>query len=179
MKKIRVIIGRILYGVIGTHMPVAHCFIKPVGWIAKMIRQISGQLILCKCGKNVNIYPKAKFSSQVELGDNSDIGLYARLNGKVVIGNDVIIGPELLVYTQNHNISKTDLAIKYQGVTEQEPVYIGDGCWICARAIILPGVRIGKGVVVAAGAVVTKDVPDYSVVAGNPARIVKRRESED
>lgn len=175
MRKIRIMIGRILYGILGTHLPVAHCFIKPLGWFSKYFRQMCGKMILEKCGKNVNIYPKAKFSSSVELGHNSDIGLAARLNGKVVIGNAVIMGPEVLVFTQNHNTSQTDIAIKYQGVTEEKPVYIGDGSWIGARAIILPGVHIGKGSVVAAGAVVTKNVPDYSVVAGNPARVVKQR----
>ena len=85
------------------------------------------------------------------------------------------MGPEVIIYTKNHRIDSMDTAIKYQGETEEIPVYIGDDCWICARSIILPGVKIGRGCVVAAGAVVTKDVPDYCVVGGNPASIIKKR----
>lgn len=169
------IIGKVLYHVIGTHLPSAHTLIKPIGIFSKRFRGLCGKLILCKCGKNVNIYPHGKFSSSVELGDNSDLGLRCQINGKVVIGNNVIMAPDVAIYTVNHNTARTDIPIKYQGNTEEKPVYIGDSCWICARVIILPGVKIGKGCVIAAGAVVSKDVPDYSVVAGNPAVIVKNR----
>ena len=157
------------------HLPVAHCIIKPIGKFSKAFRALCGRMILTRCGHNVNIYPKAKFSSKVELGDNSDIGFEAKLNGKVIIGNNVIMGPEVHVYTTNHNTSRIDIPIKYQGNTEERPVFIGDDSWICERVIILPGVHIGKGCVVAAGAVVTKDVPDYAVVAGNSAKVVKLR----
>jgi len=172
--KIKKILGRVLFAV-GGNLPQAHFFIKPIGIISKKFRGLCGKCILEKCGKNVNIYPKSKFSSRVELGDNSDIGYCARLNGKVIIGNDVIMGPEVVVYTINHSTDDTKIAIKYQGNTKEKPVVIGDGCWICARAIILPGVHIGKNAIVGAGAVVSKNVPDYAVVAGNPAVVKKIR----
>ena len=175
MRKIKIIIGRLLYSLIGRHLPVAHFIIRPIGIFSKKIRAFCGICILKKCGKNVNIYPKASFSSSVELGDNSDIGLAARINGKCIIGKDVIMGPEVVVYTTNHRTDRIDIPIKYQGNTDERPVVIGDGCWICSRAIILPGVTIGEGSVVAAGSIVTKDVPPFSIVAGNPARIVKKR----
>lgn len=175
MKKVKIIVGRILYTMIGKHLPVAHCFIKPIGLFSKKFRELCGKMILRECGKNVNIYPKAEFSSSVTLGDNSDIGYAARINGTCIIEKDVIMGPEVLIYTVNHASSRTDVAIKYQGLTEEKPVIIGEGSWICARAIILPGVCIGKNVIVAAGAVVSKSVPDYAIVAGNPAVVVKQR----
>lgn len=175
MGKIKKIYGRILYFILGRNLPPAHCIIKPIGFISKKIREYCGKLILTKCGNNVNIYPKSEFSSSVEIGNNSDIGYRARLNGKVIIGDNVIMGPEVIIYTKNHRIDSMDTAIKYQGETEEIPVYIGDDCWIYARSIILPGVKIGRGCVVAAGAVVTKDVPDYCVVGGNPASIIKKR----
>lgn len=168
-------IGKTLYALIGTHLPTAHCRIKFMGAFSKWFRAMCGKMILQKCGTNVNIYPKAGFSSSVELGNNSDIGLRCRLNGKVIIGDDVIMAPDVAVYTVNHNTSRTDIPIKYQGITEERPVTIGDGCWICTRVIILPGVSIGKGCVIGAGAVVTKSIPDYCVAAGNPAVIVKKR----
>lgn len=173
MKKIKKIIGRILFSLIGTHLPAAH--VKPLGKFSKRFRNFCGKCILAKCGTNVNIYPKSEFSSSVELGNNSDIGYAARLNGKCIIGNDVIMGPEVIVYTTNHRSDSVDIPIKNQGNTEEKPVVISDGCWICARCIILPGVTIGEGAIVAAGAVVTKDVPPFSVVGGNPAKVIRRR----
>ena len=122
---------------------------------------------------------RCDFSSKVTLGDNSDIGLYAELNGTVIIGNDVIMAPNVVVYTRNHNSSDISIPIKYQGDSPERPVVIGDGTWIGSRVIILPGVNIGANSIVGAGAVVTKSVPDYSVVVGNPGRVVRRRNQND
>lgn len=174
-KMIKKVMGKFLYSVIGQHLPTAHCKIKVVGKFSKRFRGFCGKLILEKCGKNVNIYPHASFSSKVQLGDNSDIGLRARINGKCIIGDNVIMGPEVWIYTVNHNTSNIDVPIKYQGNTEEKAVYIGDDSWICARVTILPGVKIGKGVVIGAGAVVSKDIPDYAIAVGNPATVVKYR----
>lgn len=172
---VKKLIGKVLYTLIGTHLPSAHCRIRFIGKFSKWFRGLCGKMILAKCGSNVNIYPKAEFSSKVELGNNSDIGLRNRINGKVVIGDDVIMAPDVAIYTTNHNTQRIDIPIKYQGITEEKPVVIGDGTWVCSRVIILPGVTIGKDCVIAAGAVVTKDIPDYSVAAGNPAVVVKNR----
>lgn len=175
MKRTKIVIGKLLF-VIGRHLPVAHHRMKAIGKLSKSYRQLCGNLILNKCGKNVNIYPKSYFSPACELGDNSDIGLYARIQGKCVIGNNVIMGPECNVWTVNHRTDRIDIAIKYQGVTEEKPVVIGDDCWIGSRVTILPGVTIGKGAVIGSGAVVVKSIPDYAVAVGNPARVVKYRD---
>jgi len=84
-----------------------------------------------------------------------------------------------MIYTSNHRFDRTDIPMIDQGNTEPKAVVIEDDVWIAARAIILPGVRIGKGAVIAAGAVVTKDVPPYTVVGGIPARKIKSRVEED
>lgn len=175
---IRKVIGKMLYSLIGTHLPSAHCRVKFIGKFSKWFRALCGRMMLAKCGNNVNIYPGGGFSSKVELGNNSDLGLRCRINGKVIIGDDVIMAPDVAIYTVNHNTERIDVPIKYQGITEERPVIIGDGTWICSRVIILPGVKIGKGVVVGAGAVITKDIPDFAVVAGNPAKIVRIREQK-
>ena len=99
----------------------------------------------------------------------------ANITGKCIIGDNVIMGPLCTIYTCNHIIERTDIAIKYQGVSEEKPVYIGDDSWIGSHVIILPGVHIGKGCVIGAGAVVSKDVPDFVVAAGNPCRVVRKR----
>ncbi len=90
----------------------------------------------------------------------------------VTIGNRTMLGPNVQIYTPVHPISPEERS-GLQGREWATPISIGDDCWIGGAAIILPGVKIGNGVTVGAGAVVTKDVPDRVVVVGNPARIVK------
>ena len=95
--------------------------------------------------------------------------------GPVTIGNDVMMGPEMVIYTSGHKTDRIDIPMRLQGGTEVEPVTIGNDVWIGRRVMIMPGVSIGNGCVIGAGTVVTKDVPDYCVVAGVPAKIVKER----
>ncbi len=171
----RILLGRFLMSLIGNHLPQAHFRIKFIGRFGKSFRAMCGKLIMKRCGKNVNIYPRALISPDVELGDGSDIGLRAQIHGKTIIGKDVIMAPDVCIYTQNHKIDSLDIPIKYQGSTPEQAVYIGDGAWIGARAIILPGVHIGDGAVVGAGSVVTKNVPDLAIVGGVPARVLKSR----
>ncbi|MBQ1412352.1 MAG: transferase, partial [Clostridia bacterium] len=99
----------------------------------------------------------------------------AMLHGKVIIGKNVMMGSDCVIYVRNHRFDRTDIPMMKQGFTEEEPVIIEDDVWIGGRVSILPGVRIGTGAVIAAGAVVTKDVESYSVVGGNPARVIKKR----
>ena len=111
----------------------------------------------------------------MEIGDRSGVGINAKMHGKVIIGNDVMMGPECIIYTQNHDFSRTDIPMNKQGFSEEKPVIIGDDVWIGGRVIILPGVNVGKGAIIGAGSVVTKDVPEYAIVAGNPATVKKYR----
>ena len=171
MRKIKLLIGRILY-LFASHLPESFFWIN-IG--QRQIRGFCGKLILANCGKYVNIEKGAVFSSSAELGDHSGIGIRCRMNGKVKIGKNVMMGPEVCIYTRNHAFDRTDIPMNQQGSTPEKAVVIEDDVWIGARAIILPGVHIGTGAVIGAGAVVTKDVPDYAVVGGNPARILKMR----
>ena len=172
--RIKRIIGRILYITIGTILPVANKK-KYRGGIGKRFRQFCGKLMLEHCGDNVNIYKNAQFPYNIELGDHSDIGFKAQIHGKVKIGNDVMMGPEVSIWTRNHVMERVDIPMIDQGASSEKPVTIGNDVWICSRAIILPGVNVGNGAVIGAGAVVTKDVPEYAVVAGNPAKIIRFR----
>lgn len=171
MPKIKLLLGRILY-LGASHLPESFFWIN-IG--QKQIRAFCGKLILSKCGKNVNIEKGAIFPSSAELGDNSGIGIRAQINGKVIIGKNVMMGPDVCIYAINHAFNRVDIPMNFQGFAPEKPVVIGDDVWIGARVIILPGIRIGTGVVIGAGAVVTRDVPDYAVVGGNPARILKMR----
>lgn len=85
-----------------------------------------------------------------------------------------MMGPDVSILTHTHNIERTDIPMGQQGMRVSE-VIIGNDVWIGMRVVIMPGVRIGIGVVIGAGAAVTKDVPDYAVVGGVSARIIKFR----
>jgi len=122
-----------------------------------------------------NIYG-GEIGEGLKIGDNSNIGPYSYIgcSGYIEIGNNVMISPRVSIYAENHVFNRTDITIKEQGV-EKQFVKIEDDCWIASNSIILAGVTIGKGSVIAAGSIVTKDVPPYSVVAGVPAQIIKQR----
>ena len=109
----------------------------------------------------------------VIIGDYTRIGLHNTIIGPVTIGSHVNLAQGITVTALNHNFNISDKRIDEQGVSTS-PVTIGDDIWIGANAVILPGVTIGNHSVVAAGAVVTKDVPPHSLVAGVPAKIIRQ-----
>ena len=112
----------------------------------------------------------------LKVGNNSSIGPFAYIgcSGYIEIGDNVMISPRVSIYSENHNFEHSERPMIEQGVTRSY-VKIENDCWIAANAIILAGVTVGKGAIVAAGAVVTKDVPPFSIVAGNPAQVIKNR----
>ena len=108
----------------------------------------------------------------VTIGDYTRIGIHCTVIGPVCIGDHVNLAQGITVTALNHNFADSSRMIDEQGISTQ-PVVIGDDVWIGANAFILPGVTIGRHVVVSARAVVTKDIPDYSLVAGIPAKVIK------
>ena len=145
-------------------------------FFARKIRYFLGKRIIKYCGKNVNFEKGAIFSDELSIGDNSGIGINARLQGKVIVGNNVLMGMDCMIFTTNHRYENKSVLIRNQGNSVEKSVVINDDVWIGARVIILPGVTIGKGAVIGAGSVVTKDVPECTITAGNPAKIIKVRE---
>jgi maltose O-acetyltransferase len=118
-------------------------------------------------------------SHRIEIEDYVFInhGGYIEGTGGVTIKSGTCIGPELVLMTVNHNYDGPDLAaLPYDHKDVMKAVLIGRNVWIGYRVMIMPGVTIGEGAVVAAGSVVTKDVPPFAVVGGNPARIIKYRD---
>lgn len=160
----------LFYTVTAKHLPESSHLL-----LAKKFRYFWAKHIVEHCGKNVNIEKNANFTPALSIGDNSGVGINCEMNGKVIIGNDVMMGPEVVVYTTRHNFDRCDISMIEQGMKEPLPVTIGNDVWIGRRVIILPGVTIGDGCVIGAGAVVANDIPPYSVVGGVPARIIKRR----
>lgn len=107
--------------------------------------------------KNVTISPT------LIIGNNSGIGANSIIGRGTTIGDNVMMGPECYIYTRNHEFSRTDIPMREQGLQDFKPVSIGNDVWIGARVTILPGVKIGNGSIIGAGAVVTKDIPDYAL----------------
>lgn len=169
--KIRMLIGKIVYPIV-KHLPASY---SVGGGIAKALRNCTGRMIMEKCGHNVNIEKGAYFTRLLSLGDNSGLGINSYISGRVTIGNNVMMAPNVSILTVNHNYNDKYTLIAQQGNSSERPVEIGNDVWIGMNALILPGVHIADGCVIGAGAVVTKDTEPYSVVAGNPAKIVKYR----
>ena len=146
---------------------------------AKYARGFFAKRILKSFGEDANIEHGAVFNSSCSLGAFSSIGVDCELNGfgGITIGDYVMMGPETVIYTENHSTKRTDIPMQQQGYEAPKPVVIEDDVWIGRRVIILPGVTIGKGSVIGAGAVVSKDIPPYSVAVGVPARVVKSRKN--
>ena len=110
------------------------------------------------------------------MGDHSSIGPYGYVgcSGKITIGSNVMLGPKCSLFAENHVFGNTDATIKEQGV-KQKGITIEDDCWIGSNTIILDGVTIGKGSVIAAGSVVSKDVPAYSVLIQKKPTEIRER----
>ena len=147
----------------------------PFGGISSKFRVFCAKRFYCKVGKNTNIDKNATIYSGLVLGDYSGIGKGSVVSTNVTIGKGVMMGPECYIYTRNHCFESTEIPMYKQGYSKVKPVIIGDDVWIGSRVTILPGVTIGDGAIIGANAVVTKDVPPYTVVGGNPAHVLKNR----
>ncbi|SDM16639.1 acyltransferase [Pedobacter antarcticus] len=112
----------------------------------------------------------------ITIGSGTGINARAYLAGQggITIGKDVIFGPDVKIFSENHNYSDPLLSIKAQGVT-RKGVTIGDNCWLGAGVTILDGVNLGQGCVIAAGSIVSRSIPENSIAAGVPAKIIKNR----
>jgi len=144
--------------------------------LAKKLRSWLCRRLFARCGRDVNVERGASFGSgrRVRIGDRSGLGANARVEW-VTIGRDVMMGPDLLAFNRNHAHCRLDVPMVEQGFEPPEEIVIEDDVWIGARVILLPGVRVGKGCIVGAGAVVTRDVPPFAIVAGAPARVIRFR----
>lgn len=146
-----------------------------VGYIpSHHFRRFFYRLFGMKIGKGSTIHMGARFYNprNIEIGEDSIVGEGAVLDGrdKLLIGDHVDIASEVMIYNSEHDVQSSDFQAKTATVEISDYVFIGP------RAIILPGIKIGKGAVVGAGAVVTKDVEEGSIVGGIPAKQIGTRD---
>jgi acetyltransferase-like isoleucine patch superfamily enzyme len=131
-------------------------------------------------GNGVEIQPSVRFvfPEHIEIGDHVYIGPGSYLNGRggLAIGDHVIMAPDVAIMTSMHRFRDAEM-VPYDQVETLRPVRIGRCVWLGMRAMVLPGVEIGEGSIVGAGAVVTKSIPSCSIVAGNPARVIGTRDA--
>ena len=174
-RKIKKFIGRALYTVIGKHMPLSGA---RVSFGARRFRQFCAHLILDECGKWVNIDKGATFGPNIKLGQGAGIGANCSVPDGVTIGDHGMMGIDVLMFTNEHRHDDVTVPMGFQGDTEVKPIVIGNDVWIGSRSLIMKGVTIGDGAIIAAGSVVTKDVPPYEIWGGNPAHFLKSRLKE-
>jgi acetyltransferase-like isoleucine patch superfamily enzyme len=130
------------------------------------------------CGHSLRVVHNVRIlnPAHLHLGNRVELAwdVFIEAAGTVRIGNTVAIGPGTKIWSNNHRFENPDVPIVEQGL-EMLPVDIEDDVWIGADCIIKPGVRIGKGSVISAGTILSKSIPEYAVVAGNPGRVVSWR----
>ncbi len=147
---------------------------RPYALFFPWIRSKLVQNYLKDCGKSPRVKSGAEISPNAYLGDYSELGTRCMIQANVHIGSHVIMGPDVKIYSRNHKFDRLDIPIQKQGKNYYE-THIGNDVWLGANTLITAGVRVGNHAVIAAGSVVTKDVPDFAVVGGIPARILKYR----
>lgn len=172
MVKFKKIVFRVIYDLVLSKLPSSTDI---GGGIWRKLRVWAVKRFIVSCGKDVNIENHALISSKISIGDYSGIGEGARIYGTTVIGKDVMMGRECIIVTQNHSFDRTDIPMREQGAQEEKPVLIGNDVWIGHRVTILPGSKIGDGVIIGAGAVVSGEIPAYTIVGGVPAKVIRKR----
>lgn len=153
------------------------CFPNPALYNEHAMHIGAGTMIGPYCSLSVGMLPGQPLLHDriLVIGERSVIGRGSSIvaHYSVEIGNGVFTGPNIYITDQNHTFDDLTMEIGRQP-TKEGSVKIGDGCWIGTGAVILPGVELGRNVVVGANAVVSKSVPDYSLVAGVPAKVIRQ-----
>jgi maltose O-acetyltransferase len=144
---------------------------------AESQRQTILQQLLGHIGQNSIIWPPfyCSYGTNTYIGDHVFLNYMCTIldNNEVHIGHHVMVGPAVQIYTAAHDLQ---VEARIQGWEVAKPIVIEDNVWLGGGAILLPGVRIGRNAVVGAGAVVSRSVPENTVVAGNPARVIRKIE---
>jgi len=170
-----------------------YCFLYRVNYCSGLYIGLGAKLsggASIKLSRNVKIMPQAMLVSIgkgiIEIGENSEISMYSRVAsmGIVRIGNNVLTGPHVFIADYNHEYQNPLKPVMCQGNRfipkndDEANLLIDDGTWIGTNVVIVGNVHVGKHCVIGANSVVTKDIPDYSVAAGIPAKVIKKYDFE-
>lgn len=174
---IKQILFYIFYYAFACHLPLGGRW-AVIGKFSVKLRRFACKRLFAKTGKTFSVGKGVDFGylgHLVQCGEHANFGNYLKIkgNGRVILKNHIAMGDDITIITQNHKY----LEKEYEGYIVGD-VKIEDNVWIGDRAIILQGVSIGKHAIVGAGAVVTKNVPDYAIVGGNPAKVIKYRKNK-
>lgn len=147
------------------------------GKISRYLRYHCCRHIFLYCGKNANVERMAFFASglNIELGENSSIGIKAVVPGDIKIGKNVMMGPNCYIFNTNHVFDRTDIPMIEQGQTLRMQNVIGDDVWIGQQVIFTPGRTVKRGSIIGAGTVLCKDFDEYSIIGGNPSKLIRKR----
>ena len=162
-----------LYYMFLQHLPRTDRFC--IKWVRRLRSKVGYYLFDHYGGGNIEKGAYFGNGQGLWMGKASGLGVNCQIQRPCHIGDYVLMGPDVVIFTKNHRADRTDIHIGAQGMTECRKVTIGNDVWIGQRVMIMPGVTIGDGCIIAAGAVVTKDVPPYCMVGGVPARVIKSR----
>lgn len=165
----------VLYYGFATHLPDSY---SPIGGkLANNLRVFLCKRIFLKCGTIRTINRNVSFGSgkNIIMGNDSGIGANTEIPSNTIIGNNVILSRKCFILHRNHKFDRTDVPIIEQGFKEVKQTIIEDDCWIGMNSLLTPGRYVRKGTIVAMGSVLTKDFPEYSIVGGNPAKLIKSR----
>lgn len=165
----------ILYYFFAYYLP--DSYFPVIGRLGNAVRIFCVKHIFYKCGQIHTFNRKVNFGSglEVQIGDNSGIGANVDMPHDIVIGSHVMLGRQTHIFAANHTFDRIDIPMNEQLEVHRKKTIIEDDCWIGMRVILLPGRTIKKGTIIGAGAIVTKDFNSYSIIAGNPAKLIRSR----
>ena len=151
-------------------------YVSIVGNPSRWLRRILCKIIFKSCGKGVNVERRVYFGKglQIVIGNHSGIGPYSKVPDDIVIGNYVMMAPHCTILSYNHNFNNIQVPMCEQGRTKKSTI-IEDDVWIGQDVLFTPGRHVSKGSIIAARSVLTKDFPPFSVVGGNPSKVIKSR----
>ncbi len=170
------VLSTVAYRLIGMNLP--HTF-WPGGMLFSWCRVLLLKGMGCKIGDDCEIEPgfDVGFRPKIVVGKKCQINKNVQARS-AVIGDYVMIAPGCVLLDRAHNAGKTDTPMVLQGGSEKSPQIIESDVWLGQNVIVMPGIKIGKGSIVGAGSVVTKDVAPYSIVGGVPAKLIRMRKNE-
>ena len=142
-----------------------------------LLRRFLVSQFAAHCGQQVRVKHNADISPGIKVGNHSELGTHCLIHANVEIGDYVIMGPNVKIYSRNHIIDDLEVPMALQGKATKK-THIGNDIWIGANVVILAGTQVGSHSVIAAGSIVTTNVPEYAVVGGNPARIIRDRRED-